>query len=237
VKTPAEPDRVGFLRLLQLASPALPVGAFAYSQGLEAAVAAGFVNDEESTARWILGVLAHCLVWQELPIFERLHAAAGAGDAAAVRRWNDLLFATRATAELQAEERHLGAALARVLGTLGIASPFDRVADSSDPRPWRSIPTFAALFAVASAAWHIDGRTAMEAFAFTWSESQTSAAVRLIPLGQSAGVRVLARAADAIPHAVQVALSVREEDLGAAAPGQALLSTGHETQYSRLFRS
>jgi urease accessory protein len=237
VSTSSEPARLGFLRLLQLASPALPVGAFAYSQGLEAAVTAGLVTDEESTADWILGLLGHTLALQELPIFARIHAAAAAGDALAVRRWNDFLFATRTTAELQAEERHLGAALARVLRTLGIESPFAQAADAPDAPAPRSIPTFAGLFAVASAGWHIDARTAMETFAFTWSESQTSAAVRLVPLGQSAGVRVLARAANEIPRAVEVALSVGEAELGAAAPGQALLSTLHEAQYSRLFRS
>lgn len=228
---------VGFLRLLQLASPALPVGAFAYSQGLEAAVAAGWVSDEESTARWLLGLLENGLACQELPIFARVHAAAGAADHAAVTRWNDLLFATRASAELQAEERNLGAGLARVLAALGLSTPLDAAEGARERSRPGAVPTFAAQFAVACARWGVDVRTAMEAFAFSWAEGQTSAAVRLVPLGQSAGVRVLARAADAVPRAVEVGLTLADDDIGAAAPGQALLSVWHETQYSRLFRS
>lgn len=230
---------VGFLRLLQLASPALPVGAFAYSQGLEAAVATGFVTDEASTARWLLGLLENGLGLQELPIFARIHAAARAGDHPAVSRWNDLLFATRASAELQAEERNLGAGLARVLAAMGLSASLDGVVDARDTsRPAGSPPpTFAALFAVACAGCRIELPTAMAAFAFSWAESQSSAAVRLVPLGQSAGVRVLARVADAVPRAVEVALSLADDDVGASTPGQALLATWHETQYSRLFRS
>lgn len=246
---PSRPaDCVALLRLLQLASPGLPVGAFAYSQGLEAAVHAGLVCDEPSASAWILGLVQETLCRQELPIFARIHRAAEADQPEAVRRWNDLLFAMRATAELQMEDRHLGLALARVLHTLGIPSPFDpapaheasdaRLRPAQEPEPFWP-PTFTALFAVASA--HRPGaaelRTAMSAFAFAWVEGQASAAVRLVPLGQSAGVRLLAAAAPTIAEAVETALSVDDAELGASAPTLAILSALHETQYSRLFRS
>ena len=231
---PASPpeDRLPLLRLLQLASPALPVGAFAYSQGLEAAVHAGLVHDEPSATAWILGLLRETLAYQELPIFARVHRAAQAGQPEVVRRWNDLLFAMRASAELQMEDRHLGLAMARILHTLGIPSPFL----PSTPH-WP--PTFTALFALASA--HRPGAadlvSAMFALAFAWTEAQASAAVRLVPLGQSAGVRLLALAGPVIATAVDLALELDDDALGASAPTQAILSAAHETQYSRLFRS
>lgn len=225
-ETTTVPSRLAFLRLLQLASPALPIGAFAYSQGQESAVAAGIVHDDASAATWILGLLAGPLAHQDLPIFARLHAAHAARDGATARRWNDLLYASRASAELQAEDRQLGAAFARVLATLDLPTPA-----SDGPT------TLAFQFARATAHFGIDGRVALETFAFTWAEAQASAAVRLVPLGQSAGVRIVARAAEAIPAAVTHALALSDEELGGAAPRLALLSTAHETQYSRLFRS
>lgn len=221
-------DGMALLRLLQLASPALPVGAFAYSQGLEAAVAAGLVTDEATASAWMHGLLNGPLTTIDLAIFARLHVAFSAGRAEAASRWSAFLWASRATAELQAEDRHLGAALTRVLVTLGVADPIESTAR---PR------TFAQMFALATATWRIDLRAATQAFAFTWAEAQTSAAVRLVPLGQSAGVRILSALAHAIPGAVDTALAIDDSNLGGAAPLQALLSTAHETQYSRLFRS
>ncbi len=217
--------RVAFLRLLQLASPTLPIGAFAYSQGLEAAVTAGLVTDEASTSRWILGLLLGPVTHLDLPIFARVHACHRAGDTAGVHRWDAVLFASRATAELQAEDRHLASSLGRVLGTLGMNLAA------------RASHTFVATFAQAAAGFDIDVRWAAEAFAFVWAEGQTSAAVRLVPLGQSAGVRMVAAAGLAIPGAVDRAFALGDDDLGAAAPLQAILSSAHETQYSRLFRS
>ena len=237
------------LRLLQLASPTLPVGAFAYSQGLEAAIHAGLVHDERSTADWILGLLAETFARQELPVFAHVYRATEAGQPELVRRWNDVLFAMRASAELQMEDRHLGLALGRILRTLDIPSPFEPAArppldgqPTPDP-PSAHPPTFTALFAVASAhrmappAPELDLPSAMTALAFAWAEAQVSAAVRLVPLGQSAGVRLLAAAGPVIVAAVDVALGLDDDALGASAPLQAILSAHHEIQYSRLFRS
>jgi len=222
------PPGLAFLRLLQLASPALPIGGFAYSQGQESAVAAGIVHDEASAATWILGLLAGPLAHQDLPFFARMHAAHAAGDTATARRWNDLLFASRATAELQIEDRQLGTALARVLGTLGLPTL---------PLPSDGPTTLVLQFARATAHFGVGVRQALQTFAFVWAEAQSSAAVRLVPLGQSAGVRIVARAAEAIPDAVTGALALGDDELGGAAPRLALLSVAHETQYSRLFRS
>lgn len=219
-----------FLRLLQLASPTLPIGAFAYSQGLEPAVAAGRVVDEPSAAAWISGLLQGPLTTLDLAVFVRVHRAFVAADNPTAQRWNAFLFASRATAELQAEDRHLGSALGRVLETMGLPSP-------APPPPSDAPTTFVTAFARAAAHWALDLPSALQAFAFAWAEAQVSAAVRLVPLGQSAGVRILSQLAAVIPGVVERALSLPDEDISAAAPLQAILSAAHETQYSRLFRS
>jgi urease accessory protein len=227
-------DRLAFLRLLQLASPTLPIGAFAYSQGLEPAIAAGLITDEPSACDWIMGLLLGSVTYVDLPILARIHRAFASGDTGAAERWNAVLLASRATAELQAEDRHLGSALARVLVTLGIAD----LAVGEKPGNTRpGARAFASMFALGTARFGIALPRALEAFAFNWAEAQTSAAVRLLPLGQSAGVRILASAARAIPSAVDLSLALGDDDIGAAAPVLALLSAAHETQYSRLFRS
>ena len=188
------------------------------------------IHDESSASDWILGLLSGPLAHQDLPFFARIHAGHAALDFDTAWRWNDLLFASRPTAELQAEDRQLGAAFARVLSTLGVP---ESNGSSREPAP----TTLAFQFARATAHLGIDVRQALQTFAFIWAEAQSSAAVRLVPLGQSAGVRIVARAGFAIPDAVTAALALSDDDLGGAAPGLALLSTAHETQYSRLFRS
>jgi urease accessory protein len=217
------------LRLLQLASPALPVGAFAYSQGLEPAVQAGWVVDEASARDWIAGLLEHSLGGLEVPLFRRLYQAWSAGDEQEVARWNDITFASRATQELQQEDRRLGAALARVLTTLEIGAA----------GPWADHPRVsqANMFALAASSWSLPAAPAAAAWLFAWSESQVAAAIRLVPLGQSAGQRILFRLGPIIPEVVVRGFALDDEEIGQGAPGLALASAWHETQYSRIFRS
>jgi urease accessory protein len=224
-----EIDATALARLLQLVSPALPIGAFAYSQGLEQAVAAGWICNEDDTAAWLDGLLDHAFGTLDLPVLARLIAAWRDGDDAAVARWSDWLLACRPTRETRAEDRQLGGSLARVLVTLGVA----------EAKGWaeRDDVTHAAMFALAVSRFRIPTQVAMIGFAFAWAESLASAAVRLVPLGQSAGQRLLAAAGAAIPAAVARALALVDDELGAAAPGQAVASALHETLYSRLFRS
>ncbi|MDQ2695093.1 MAG: urease accessory protein UreF [Pseudomonadota bacterium] len=222
-------DGPALLRLLQLASPALPVGAYAYSQGLESAVERGWVKDESTAGQWILGLLGHPLTWLDVPLLARLHHAWAAGDDAAVNHWNGWLFASREAAELQAEDHHLGGALARLLADLGLVRA----------QPWRSAPQacFATLFALAAVEWGVPCRAAATGYVWAWCENQAMAATRLVPLGQTAGQRILSRAMPEITAAVDRGLALDDDDLGFAAPGLALAGMLHETQYSRLFRS
>jgi len=217
------------LGALRLGSAALPIGAFAYSQGLEAAVAAGAVFDRESAARWVTGLLEASVLPGDLPLLTRLHSAWALGTSADVRRWNDLLFAMRSTRELRDEERQLGGALFRLLQRLGE----DRAAEWVRDRR----ATLGAAFALAGTFWEIPSEQLALAYGFAWAEGQVGAATRLVPLGQSDAQIVLSRALEALERGLPGALARADGEIFSNAPGQALLSAAHETQYSRLFRS
>jgi urease accessory protein len=217
------------LRLLQLASPALPVGAYSYSQGLEAAVEAGIVRDAPGAERWIGDVLELSLQGMEAPVFLRLAAAWKSGDIDTVRRWNAEFVASRESAELRAETLQMGYSLRLLLGELeleGVAKlgAIDELA----------YPT---AFTFAVAAWGIDSGEALGAYLFAWIENQMLAALKSVPLGQTDGQRVLLALSQRIPAVVEGAAAVKDDDLSNLAPGLALLSARHETQYSRIFRS
>ena len=212
------------LRLWQLISPTLPVGAFSFSQGLEQAVESGAVADAPATLDWVTGVLEHGLAYADLPILKRVHAAARAGDAAAVERGAAALTALRETSELRLEDASIGGALTSLLQAL------------DTPMPAAALP-YPCAFAVACAAWRIDADTACTAFAWTWCEAQIAAAVKLVPLGHTAGQRLLLALSEPIERAVAAASVCSDADLGGSLPGFALASMLHETQYTRLFRS
>jgi urease accessory protein len=219
---------LSLLRLLHLVSPALPVGAYAYSQGLEYAVHAGWVVDEASTLAWLQGLSRYSVGTLDLPLLLRLHAAWAAHDSAAVTAWNAQLIASRESAELRAEERHLGQALARVLIELEL----------DEAGAWREpAPAFATLFSLAAARWQINAADTLAGYLWAWSENQVLAAVKLVPLGQSAGQRLLHRLTQAMPDIVEQAMTLRDESIGVSVVSQSLASALHEGQYSRLFRS
>ena len=217
------------VRLLQLASPSLPVGAYSYSQGLEAAVEAGIVRDAKSASRWIGDVLAISLANMEAPIFLRLAAAWEADDIASVQRWNAEFIASREAAELRAETLQMGYSLRTLIGSLGIDN-----AKALDEFDELAYPT---AFAFAIAAWKIDAREALTAYLFAWIENQVLASMKCVPLGQTDGQRVLLDLGERIPAIVESAAAIGDQDLSSLAPGLALLSALHETQYSRIFRS
>ncbi len=217
------------LRLLQLVSPSLPVGAYSYSQGLEAAVEAGIVHDAPSARAWIADVLALSVATMEAPILLRLIASWGARDHAAVRRWNAELLASRETAELRAETAQMGYSLACLLRDLDLedAESLDALGEVA----------FATAYAFAVDAWAIEPREALAAYLFGWIENQALAAVRSLPLGQTDGQRIVYALSEGIPEAVDRAAALSDDALANFAPGLALASARHETQYTRIFRS
>ena len=93
-----------WLQLLQLASPSLPIGGFAWSQGLEGAIEQGWLKNEADFSAWVQGVLQHAFVWQEIPLLARLHAAAWVNDAESLQHWNAVTLALRETSELRQED-------------------------------------------------------------------------------------------------------------------------------------
>jgi urease accessory protein len=222
-------EAAALLRLYQLSSAALPIGAFAYSQGLEQAVALNDVKCRDSAAEWIVGMLRRSVFRLDVPVFARSYRAQLERDAAAVRRWNDYLFASRGSAELRAEERQVGSALARLLSREGVEAALPWVTDAR--------VTLATSFALASVTWAAPLEPAALAYCYAWCEAQVGAATRLVPLGQSDAQRVLSILIAQAAAELAAALGRSDSELSSSAPGQLLLSALHETQYSRLFRS
>jgi urease accessory protein len=213
------------LTALHLASPALPVGGFAYSQGLETAVANGVVVAADAAQRWIGDLLRHVVARFEAPLWLRAFDADAAGDRTRFDAVNAELLAARETAELRAESLQMGASLCRVLSALGVIGPAnDRL-------------VYPAAFAAACSRLGVDREAGLTAYLWAWAENQVLAAVKIVPLGQQAGQVMLFALHGAVLDAVRVASTLKDSELGTAAVGFALCSAQHESQYSRLFRS
>lgn len=229
--THAAPTAAALLRLMWLASPALPVGAFSYSEGLEAAVDAGFVHDEASAATWLMDQLQLVGARGEWPAVAHAMDAWREGDAdqaAAIDAW---VVQTRETAEARAQTLQMGRSLVDWLRN-GDARDDVRLAS-----PQAMSATWPVAFALAAVLADLAPRDALLALAFGWGENMAQAAIKAVPLGQAAAQRVLARLALEIPEAVEHALRVAPDERQAFAPMLALLGARHETQYSRIFRS
>ena len=231
---PTRPGLLPLLRLLQLASPALPVGAYTYSQGLEWAVESRLVRTEAEAAAWIGELLEWSLARFEAPLLARQLVAWSQGDDAEVARLNDDFLASRETAELRAETVQMGWSLVRLLAEL----------DAFAALPgWRGrllaieAPCFPTVWSAAAAAWQVPSDQALAAYLWAWAENQVMAAVKAVPLGQSAGQRLLATLGERIPALAQGALALPEAAWSNYTPGLAIASCRHETQYTRLFRS
>jgi urease accessory protein len=200
-------------RLLQLASPALPVGAYSYSQGLEAAVEAGIVKDAASAEAWIGDALSLSIGRFEAPLLWRMMQ----GEAL-----NGFFVAGRETAELRAETLQMGYSLKKLLEELGLGSVPEEA------------PAYPTAYAFAVERMSLDPREAMVAYLWSWLESQVLAAVKAVPLGQAAAQRMLLRLGASLPEVARQAESAEPVNF---TPGLAVLSARHEAQYSRLFRS
>lgn len=228
------PGLLPLVRLLQLASPALPVGAYTYSQGLEWAVESGAVGNEAEAGAWIGGVLEWSLARFEGPLLACQLVAWTAGDDAEVARLDADFRASRETAELRAETLQMGWSLVRLLAEL----------DAFAALPgWRArllaieTPCFPTAWSAAAAAWQVPADQALVAYLWAWAENQVMAAVKAVPLGQSAGQRLLATLGERIPAVAGAALHLPEASWSNYTPGLAIASSRHETQYTRLFRS
>jgi urease accessory protein len=221
------------LHLMWLASPALPVGGFSYSEGLESAVDGGRVTDESTAGDWLVQQLELVLARAELALLVQTHDAWSARRLDRVTELQAWHQTTRESAEARQQSEQMGRSLLEWLRHSAWSAD-DRLGALAALRPAPGWPIGYALATVLAGA---ERRDAALAFAFGWAENMTQAAMKAVPLGQAAAQRMLARLADAIPAAVEQALALRDDQRQAYAPMLAILSAQHETQYSRLFRS
>ncbi len=212
--------------LLQLSSAALPVGAYSYSQGLETAIADDALRTAGDIERRIGDVLRLVVARYEAPVWWRLRAALDRDDVEAFVRWNDEFLATRETAELRAETVQMGHSMIELMK--GLAMPVDVEID---------VWTWPAAHALASHRWGIAPHSALNGYLFGWLENQVLAGMKALPYGQLAGQRMLHALRPVLAAVVAAAATRSDDDLTTQAPGYAITSARHESQYSRLFRS
>lgn len=222
---------LALVRLLHLASPALPVGAFSYSQGLEWQVDCGAIRTEADAGEWIMAVLDAGMSRFELPLLAALMHAWSAGERAALAALNADYLASREAAELRAETVQMGYSCVQLLKALDACRDVAGVLADIDQ------PAFPTAWSGAAVALGVPVEPALTAWTWAWAENQVMAAIKAVPLGQTAGQRLLMTLGEAIPPRVAVALALPPERWSNFAPGLAIASCRHETQYSRLFRS
>lgn len=220
------------LHLLQLASPSLPIGAYSYSQGLEAAIDKGLVHDAASARAWIVDTLQHAVARFEAPVLWRLLQAFAARDACAVADWTERFIAARDTAEFRAETIQMGYSLAKLVADLKISD--DALLAILQAQAEIPLPTALAYAAVALDVPH---DSALLGMLFSWAENQVLVCVKSVPLGQVAGQRLLLSLRPELEAAALTAQQLADDELSNWSPGLSLLSMQHEVQYSRLYRS
>jgi urease accessory protein len=228
----AEPlPAASLLQLIWLASPALPVGGFSYSEGLEAAVERAGVATESIASDWLSDQLQLSVARSDLPIIAQAIAAWRAEDLPRISDLNDWVLQTRETSELRAQTEQMGRSLVEWLRN------HDGVNAAHIATCAQLPPTYPVAFALAASQTDAGLRDCMLAYAFGWAENMVQAALKSVPLGQSAGQRILARLSREIPAAVESAMALGDDKRQSFSPMLAILSSQHEIQYSRLFRS
>ena len=224
---------MALVRLLQLSSPALPVGAYTYSQGLEWAVESGRIRDEAGAGLWIGDLLIFSIGRFEAPLVAQLMRCWDENNLAEIARLNADFIASRESAELRAESLQMGFSLNRLIGDLKDPA-LAPLRSSLSGWPEIAFPTVWAGIAVA---WGIVPMDAVSGYLWSWAENQVMAALKAVPLGQAAGQRLLAELGKRVPAIAESALTLPEDQWSNLTPAFALCSARHETQYSRLFRS
>ena len=236
---PAPLPAASFLQLMWLASPALPIGGFSYSEGLEAAIDAGLVGTEQQAGDWLLDQLRLTQARGDMAALAQALPAWHGNDLARIEQLNDWVRMTRESSELRLQSEQMGRSLTDWLRNQHAAdahaAPMAQIARLAALSQRQ--PTYHIAFALAAAFTRAPARDALLAYAFGWAENMVQAAIKAVPLGQSAGQRILARLSQEIPAAVEYALALPDAARQSFSPMLAILSARHEHQYSRLFRS
>lgn len=226
----------GVVALLQLASPALPIGGYSYSSGLEWGIDSGAVRTELAAREWIADALTLSLASFDGPLMrDAMRAARNLPEAAALESLASLnadARAARETAELRLESDQMGFSLGCWLAAVcpdaeGDAAIAERLAPLSLPVAW----------AVAATRLDLSERDALLGLFWAFAENQAMVLMKAVPMGQVAAQRLLRALTPDLVAAVDRALVLERDDWSSAAPGLAIASARHETQYSRLFRS
>lgn len=218
------------LRLLQLASPALPVGAYSYSEGIETLVENGAIANKHCLKHWLEQELKYGAIRIEAAVMVRVYRAATIADVAALVYWNHWLSAFRETEELRQQNWQMGRSLTRLL--LELEPQLADIINTID-----NPCNFAIAYAIAAAHWKIDLSAAILGYLHSWITNLITAGVKLIPLGQTAGQQLLLELHTNLINATGEIMTLDDDDLSSCSWGLSLASMAHETQYSRLFRS
>lgn len=230
---PTEPESTrdfSLLYLLQLASPALPVGAYSYSEGLETLIDRQTITDGDRLADWIERELRFGAIRLEAAVMLRGYRAATTSDASGLAYWNQWLSAAKETEELRHQSWQMGSALRRLAISLH-PSLEDAMGASGTPC------NFAIAFGILAAGWQLDEKAVLQAYLQSWTTNIIGAGIKLIPLGQTLGQQLLVQLYPEIDTATTEILTLEDDDLVSCGWGLALASMAHETLYSRLFRS
>jgi len=222
-------NSTAMLNLMRLTSPSLPIGAFAYSQGLEFVCDQEWVNDETSAQQWIAGLMRNSQTHLDLPVLVRLYDAWKNNDLDVVIYWSKYLLASRESQELRDEDHYIGSALLKLLVDLEVPQAIDFV-----QAPYT---TYATAFSLAATHWQVNKEDCCTGYLWAWCENQVNAAIKLIPLGQTAGQRMISALIEEIPDLVSRGITLDDDEIGSTSVGLGIASAKHETQYSRLFRS
>jgi urease accessory protein len=219
------------MQLMWLASPALPIGGFSYSECLESAVDSARAATESGASAWLIDQLHLSLARSDLPVVAQSITAWRLEDFDRIATLNAWVLQTRESSELRAQTEQMGRSLLEWLRNHTTASSEQiAVLASQDP-------TYPVAFALAASSTQAPLRECLLAFAFGWAENMVQAAIKSVPLGQSSGQRILSALTAEIPSAIDHALTLGDDDRQAFSPMLAILSGQHEVQYSRLFRS
>lgn len=213
-------------------SPAFPVGAFAYSHGLEWAFEAGDLHDAASLRDWLDALVSHGSLRNDLILFAVAYRAVRRGEDAALREAAELGLALAGSAERRLETVTQGNAFVAALQAAWPCAAVERLPDI-----WSQDVAYPIAVALAAAGHDLPLPTSLEAYGLAFVANLVSAAVRLGVVGQTDGQRITAALVPALHDAAEAAGSATLDDLGSCAFRSDIASLRHETQYSRLFRS